>query len=236
MAGHSKFANIKHKKEKEDFKRGKIFTKLAKEITIACKISGSDPNFNPRLRLAISKAKASNMPKDNIEKAIKKGSGEIEGSHLLEVRYEGYGVGGVAVIVDTLTDNKNRTASEIRHAFSKFGGNLGETGSVSWIFDKKGVISVDKEESSEEDIINLALKVGAEDVITTKEKYLVLTDPSSLYEVSDKINLKKDVGMSMIPQNTIMLGGEEREKFINMLNFMDDLDDVQNIYSNIEEI
>ena len=176
------------------------------------------------------------MPKDNIEKAIKKGSGEIEGSHLLEVRYEGYGVGGVAVIVDTLTDNKNRTASEIRHAFSKFGGNLGETGSVSWIFDKKGVISVDKEESSEEDIINLALKVGAEDVITAKEKYLVLTDPSSLYEVSDKINLKKDVGMSMIPQNTIMLGGEEREKFINMLNFMDDLDDVQNIYSNIEEI
>lgn len=233
MAGHSQFANIKRKKEKEDSKRGKIFTVLAKEITIGVKIGGKDPNFNPRLRLAIAKAKSSNMPKENIDKAIKKGSGELEGGNLTEVRYEGYGPGGVAVIVDALTDNKNRTASEVRYAFAKFGGALGEAGSVSWNFDKFGIIEIEKDQIDEEKLMVLAIEAGATDVMID-EIYLVLTKPEDLYEVNDKINLGK-AHIGMIPRDFVKVEDAETvESLEKMLNHIDNLDDVQESYNNWE--
>lgn len=234
MAGHSKFANIKHRKEREDIKRGKIFTKLGRDIIVAVKIGGKDPNFNPRLRLALDKARAANMPKNNIEKAIKRGAGEIDGEQLSEVRYEGYGPHGVAIIVEVLTDNKNRSASEIRHAFNRFNGSLGEN-SVGWLFDRVGLITIDRSLAEEEEIFDIALDSGAVDVLI-EEEYRVLTDPLLLYEVSDKIDLdKKSVEIVMMPKDRVILEGEDRERVIAMLDFIDSLDDVQNIYSNLED-
>ena len=239
MAGHSKWANIKHKKGAADAKRGKLFTKLGKEITIAVKTGGGkDVTFNPRLRLAIEKAKEANMPKDNIERAVKKGAGELDGGELVEVRYEGYGPGGVAVIVDALTDNKNRTAGEVRHAFSKFGGSLGETGSVGWMFDKKGLILVAKDKGNEEDIIDRSLKAGADDISSDDENFFAIyTQVSDLYSVKDQ--LEKDVKvehaeLSMIPNNTTSLEGDALETFNIFVEHTDNLDDTQHIYTNLE--
>ncbi|RUM88407.1 MAG: YebC/PmpR family DNA-binding transcriptional regulator, partial [Thermovibrio sp.] len=180
MAGHSKWANIRHKKAAQDAKRGKIFTKLAREITVAAREGGGDPEKNPRLRAAIEKARKFNMPKENIERAIKRGTGEIAGESYEEVTYEGYGPGGVAIIVKCLTDNRNRTAAEVRHAFSKHGGNLGTSGCVSWMFERKGVISIPAENYDEDTVMMAAIEAGAEDVVREDNKFIVYTNPSDL--------------------------------------------------------
>lgn len=237
MAGHSQFANIKHRKEKEDAKRAKVFTKLAREITIATREGGKDPHFNPRLRLSIEKAKESNMPKDNIERAIKKGAGELGSEVIEEVRYEGYAPGGIAVIVDAVTDNRNRTASEIRHAFNKNGGSLGETGSVSWSFKRLGIFEIEKENILEEVIMEFALNNGAEDFKVTNDSYIILCSPSSFYSLSENLNKKfkiKSSSISMTSNNLIKLEDEEKKNAINLLEALESLEDVQEVYSNLE--
>ena len=239
MAGHSKWANIKHKKAAQDAKRGKIFTKLIKEIIVAAKMGGGDPENNPRLRAAIALAKEHNMPKDNIERAIKKGTGEIESENYEEVIYEGYGPGGVALLVEVLTDNKNRTASAIRHIFTKHGGNLGEAGCVSWIFERKGIIQIEKEGVDFEKLFDDALGAGAEDIDESDEKvYEIITPPSdfesvrkTLEEAGYKIFHAK---LTMIPKNTVKVDEENANKLITLMNKLEDNDDVQNVYSNFE--
>ncbi len=239
MAGHSKWANIKHKKMAQDAKRGKIFTKLIKEIIVAAKMGGGDPENNPRLRAAIALAKEHNMPKDNIERAIKKGTGEIESESYEEVTYEGYGPGGVAILVEVLTDNKNRTASEIRYIFSKHGGSLGEAGCVSWIFERKGIIQIEKQGVDFEKLFDDALSAGADDIDDSDEKiYEIITPPSefenvrkALEEAGYKIVHAK---LTMIPKNTVKVDEENANKLINLMNKLEDNDDVQNVYSNFE--
>lgn len=231
MAGHSKFANIKHKKEKMDLKRGKIFTKLGKEITVATRIGGDDITFNPRLRLAIDRAKVANMPKENIDKAIKKGSGNANTDTLLEITYQGYGISGVALVVDALTDNKNRTASEVRHAFNKFGGSMSD---VSWLFDKKGVIVLGKDVVEENVLFDLVTDLDVDDILV-EDKFKILTDPSMLYKISESIPFSKEiVEISMLPKNRVTLSDEDRDKFMDMVQFIEDLDDVQRVYHNAE--
>lgn len=240
MSGHSKWNTIKRKKGAIDAKRGKIFTKLNKEITLAARLGGSDIEGNSRLRQAILAAKDENMPKENIDRAIKKGAGGAEGSSIYEeLVYEGYGPGGVAVLVEVMTDNKNRTVAEIRHIFSKHGGNLGENGCVSWIFEKKGSILFDKKGLNEDELMNLALESGAEDVREEENEFEVLTDPGLFEKVKKTINDKNvkyiKAQLTMIPQNTVSL--EEEEKAISMLKMMEKLednDDVQNTYANFD--
>ncbi len=239
MSGHNKWSSIKHKKGKEDAKRGRIFTKLIKEITVATRMSGGEPENNPRLRTAIATAKAENMPKDNIERAIKKGTGELEGTTYEEMGFEGYGPGGVAVMVEILTDNKNRAVAEIRHLFSKYNGNLGENGCVAWIFDKKGVIVVNKEAISEDDLLEIVLDVGAEDVNADDEStYEVTTDPADFEAVLEAINGKEIptelAEVSMIPQNTVALEGKKAEQMLKLMEMLEENDDVQNVYANFE--
>jgi YebC/PmpR family DNA-binding regulatory protein len=238
MAGHSKWANIKHKKGKEDARRGKVFTKLIKEITVAARMGGGDPSSNPRLRSAILAAKAENMPKDNLERAIKKGTGEMEGVNYEEMTYEGYGPGGAAIIVESLTDNKNRAIADIRHIFTKYGGNIGSTGCVSWMFDKKGLIVVDKKGANEELLMETAIEAGAEDVKDEGEEFEVITAPDDFEAVKEALDNAKIVCSSaevtMIPQNYSRLEGAEAERMIKMMDALDDCDDVQNVHTNAD--
>lgn len=238
MAGHSKWANIKHKKGKEDARRGKVFTKLIKEITVAARMGGGDPSANPRLRSAILAAKAENMPKDNLERAIKKGTGELEGVNYDEMTYEGYGPGGAAIIVESLTDNKNRAIADIRHIFTKYGGNIGSTGCVSWMFDKKGLIVVDKKTANEELLMEIAIEAGAEDVKDEGDEFEVITAPDDFETVKEALDNAKilcsSAEVTMIPQNYTRIEGTDAEKMIKMMDALDDCDDVQNVHTNAD--
>ncbi|WP_456457171.1 YebC/PmpR family DNA-binding transcriptional regulator [Thermovibrio sp.] len=238
MAGHSKWANIRHRKAAQDAKRGKIYTKLAREITVAAREGGGDPEKNPRLRAAIEKARKFNMPKENIERAIKRGTGELQGESYEEITYEGYGPGGVAVIVKCLTDNRNRTASEVRHVFSKHGGNLGTSGCVSYLFNRKGVITVDAEKYDEETVMMAAIEGGAEDVVKEEDKFVIYTEPSELEQVRKAV---VDAGieveeakLDLIPTTTTRVEGETAQKVLKLLMALEDLDDVQEVYSNFD--
>ena len=238
MSGHSKWHTIKHKKGALDAKRGKLFTKLIKEISISARSGGGDVNGNARLRKAVNDAKAGNMPNDTIDRAIKRGTGELEGVHYEEVTYEGYGPGGVAVMVQTTTDNRNRTVSELRHIFSKNGGNLGESGSVAWMFNKKGQIIVDATIKGEDEMLEIALDAGAEDMRNEGESYEILTAAEDFHAVLDKI---KAVGIepvsaeiAMIPINTIKLEGSLVNQMLKLYDALDDHDDVQSLASNFE--
>lgn len=238
MSGHSKWSTIKRKKGALDAKRGKIFTKLAKEITVASKAGGGDPAGNPRLRTAIAGAKAENMPKDNIEKAIKKGTGEIEGVTYEECSYEGYGPGGVAILIEVMTDNKNRTLPEIRTTMNKNCGNMGEAGSVAWIFDRKGMIVINAADSTEEDLMEVTLEAGAEDIVTEEEAFEIYTDQSTFEDVRQAI---EDAGIkiasaeiTMKPQTTVKLEGKEAEQMIRLLDALEDLDDIQKVHANFD--
>jgi YebC/PmpR family DNA-binding regulatory protein len=239
MSGHSKWATIKHKKGALDAKRGKIFTRLIKEITIAAKTGGGgDPDGNPRLRTAIAAAKAENMPADNIKRAIQRGTGELEGVSYEEITYEGYGPGGVALIVEVLTDNKNRAVSEIRHAFSKNGGNLGESNSVSWMFTKKGVIVVAKSAASEDKLTEIVLEAGAEDLSDEGETWEILCDPKDFEAVTEALKAAKisteHAEVTKIASTYTKLEGTQANAMIRLLEALEDLDDTQNVYSNFD--
>jgi YebC/PmpR family DNA-binding regulatory protein len=239
MSGHSKWSSIKHKKGAADAKRGKVFTKLIKEITVAARMGGSgDPDANPRLRTAIAAAKNENMPKDNIDRAIKKGTGELEGVNYEESSYEGYGPGGAAVLVESLTDNKNRAVADIRHIFSKCGGNLGENGCVAWMFDKKGYIVVERSAIDEDSLMEVALEAGAEDVRSDESNFEVITAPEDFEEVKAAIDAKAiaylDAEVTMLPQTTADLEGKEAEQMIRLMDMLDDCDDVQKVYTNAD--
>ncbi|HRP91381.1 MAG: YebC/PmpR family DNA-binding transcriptional regulator [Ignavibacteriaceae bacterium] len=237
MSGHSKWATIKRKKAVLDSKRGKIFTKLIKEITIAAR-DGGDVNGNPRLRLAVDNAKAANMPLDNIERAIKKATGELEGVTYHELTYEGYGPAGAAVLVEVATDNKNRTVAEVRHLFSKNGGSMGETGSVAWMFDRKGVITLPAEGKKEADIMEIILEAGADD-LTTEEDYFEITTSIESFETVRRALVDKNfnienASLQWIAKNMIEVKGEDAEKTLKMIEGLEDLDDVQNVFSNAD--
>lgn len=239
MSGHSKWSSIKHKKGAADAKRGKVFTKLIKEITVAARMGGSgDPGTNPRLRTAIAAAKAENMPKDNIERAIKKGTGELDGASYEEAIYEGYGPGGAAVLVESLTDNKNRTVAEIRHLFSKNGGSMGEAGCVSWMFDKKGYLSVGKDSIEEDRLMEAALEAGAEDIREDDGIFEIITAPEDFETVKsalDRASILCDVmEITMLPQSTTSLLGKEAEQMIRLMEGLEDCDDVQQVYTNAD--
>jgi YebC/PmpR family DNA-binding regulatory protein len=238
MSGHSKWATIKHKKGALDAKRGKIFTRLIKEITIAAKGGGGDPDGNPRLRGAIAAAKAENMPADNIKRAVQKGTGELEGASYEEMTYEGYGPGGVALLVDVLTDNKNRAASEIRHAFSKNGGNLGSPGSVAHMFSKKGVIVVAKSAAAEDKLTEIVLDAGAEDLTDEGENWEVITGPKEYEAVMNALTEAKikpeHAEVTMISSTYTKLDGAPAAQMMRLLEAIDDLDDTQNVYSNFD--
>jgi len=237
MSGHSKWATIKHKKAATDAKRGKIFTRLIKEIMIAAR-SGGDPDGNPRLRTAITAAKAVSMPSDNIKKAIMRGTGELEGGQIDEVMFEGYGPGGAAVLVMVATDNRNRTVSEIRHAFSKQGGNLGEQGSVAWMFERKSQIIIEKEKASEDTLMNLVLEAGADDLKDSGDSWEILSDPNSHEGVLAALQTAgiETVAseVAMIPKNLMELEGKNAAGMVRLLETLEDQDDVQNVYSNFD--
>ena len=238
MAGHSKWANIKHRKGAQDAKRGKVFTKIIKEITVAARIGGSEIESNPRLRKAITNAKSNNMPAENIERAIKKGSGSLPGVNYEEVFYEGYGPSGVAIMLEVITDNKNRSVAEIRHAFSKFDGNLGENGSVSWIFEKKGLIRLKLNNSIEENLYEIAINSGAEDIAQNDDDFIIKVHPDNLLKLKDL--LEKDglkilsYNITMIPKTYQTLKENELEKIIALLKILENNDDVIGIYSNLK--
>jgi YebC/PmpR family DNA-binding regulatory protein len=238
MAGHSKWANIRHKKGAADARRGKIFTKLIKEITVAARLGGGDANANPRLRSAIAAAKAENMPKDNWERAIKKGTGELEGVNYEETTYEGYGPGGAAILIDSLTDNKNRAVSEIRHALNKHGGNMGESGSVSWIFEQKGYIVVERGSIEEDKLMEIALEAGAEDVRDDGENFEVIANPSdfeNVKEAVEKASIPFDLAeVTMLPKTLTPVDGESAEKLMRLIDALEDCDDVQKVYTNAD--
>ncbi len=238
MSGHSKWASIKHKKGALDAKRGKIFTKIIKEITVAARLGGGDIDSNPRLRTIVLKAKAENMPKDNIERAIKKGTGDLEGVDYVEGTYEGYGPGGVAILIDTLTDNKNRTAADIRSILSKNGGNLGETGCVSYLFQRKGLITFDSSKYTEDEIFETALEAGAEDVSTEDGVIEVITDPEDFNSVLEALQeagfSTQSAEITKIPDSTITLSDEKTRKALKLIEKIDDHDDVQSVSTNLE--
>lgn len=238
MSGHSKWSTIKHKKSKEDARRGKIFTKLIREITVAARMGGGDPNGNPRLRAAIQAAKAENMPKENIERAIKKGTGELPGVAYEEATFEGYGPGGVAVLVEILSDNRKRTVADIRHIFTKHAGNLGEAGCVSWIFEKKGLIAFEKDKVDEEKLMDVALEAGALDVRETEKEYEVLTAPGDFEKVKRKLEeaqlMPVYAEISMLPQTTVRLTGKEAQQMLKLMESLEDSDDVQHVYANFD--
>ncbi len=239
MSGHSKWSSIKHKKGAADAKRGKIFTKLIKEITVAARMGGSgDPDANPRLRTAILAAKAENMPKDNIERGIKKGTGELEGVDYEENTYEGYGPGGAAVFLESLTDNKNRAVADIRHIFAKCGGNLGENGCVAWMFDKKGYIVVERSAIDEDSLMETALEAGAEDVREDDSNFEIITAPEDFEAVKAAIDENKipylDAEVTMLPQTATSLQGKEADQMIRLMDMLDDCEDVQKVYTNAD--
>lgn len=240
MSGHSKWATIKRKKAAIDAKRGKIFTKLIKEITIAARHGGGDIGGNPRLRLAVDNAKAQNMPQDNIDRAIKKATGELEGVTYHELTYEGYAPAGVAVLVEVATDNKNRTVAEVRHLFSKNGGSLGEGGSVAWMFDRKGIITLPKQNKSEDDIMEIILEAGADDIQTEEDFFEVSTSIESFESVRKALAEKgleiENASLQWVAKNMIEVKGEDSEKVMKLIESLEDLDDVQNVYSNADII
>ena len=238
MAGHSKWSQIKRKKAANDAKRGKLFTSLIREITVAARSGGGDPSFNPRLRLAIDNAKAANMPLDNIERAIKRGTGELEGVDYEEITYEGYGPGGVALYIETLTDNGNRTVSEIRYILSRNGGSLGTTGSVAWQFERKGQIYVSADQYDEESLMMAALEAGAEDMEREDDTYVISTDPASFHEGQDALREQgstfEQAELAMVPKTMVEVKGEEAVRLVKLLDALDDADDVQKVYSNAD--
>ncbi len=240
MSGHSKWATTKHKKAAADAKRGKVFTRITKELTIAAKLGGGDADGNPRLRTAMLKAKEANMPQDNIKRAIQKGTGELPGVSYEEVTYEGYGPGGVAVMVECLTDNKNRTVADIRHILGKGGGSLGENGCVSWMFDQKGYIVVDKKAVSEDELMDLALNAGAEDMTSDPEEpnYEIFTAPGDFEAVRSALEEKgikmEAAEVTMIPQSYVKLEGKEASQMLRLMDMLEDCDDTQNVYANFD--
>lgn len=240
MSGHSKWAQIKHKKAHTDAKRGKVFTKIVKEIAIAARLGGGDPDGNPRLRTAIEKAKEVNMPHDNIKKAVMKGTGELPGVSYEEFFYEGYGPSGVAIMIEVLTDNKNRTLPEIRHILAKNGGSLGETGCVSWMFDKRGYILVNKSRASEDAVMAAALEAGAEDMKNDpqEENYEIVTAPEDINKVKDAIGKEgipvESAEVTMLPQNYVVLDGKAAEQMVRLMDALEDNEDVQNVYANFD--
>ncbi|MEX1330468.1 MAG: YebC/PmpR family DNA-binding transcriptional regulator [Desulfobacterales bacterium] len=238
MSGHSKWSSIKHKKAATDAKRGKIFTKLIKEITVAARMGGGDIEANPRLRTAVAAARSENMPKENIERAIKKGTGELEGVNYEESTYEGYGPGGAAVLIESLTDNKNRTVADIRSIFGKNGGNLGENGCVAWMFDKKGYIAVERNSIDEEALMETALDAGAEDIREDDSNFEVITAPGDFEAVRDAME-KASIAhiaaeVTMLPQTTTNLTGKEAEQMVRLMEMLEDCDDVQKVYTNAD--
>jgi len=239
MAGHSKWANIKRRKGAVDAKRGKIFTRIIKEIIVAARLGGGDPGGNPRLRTAIAAAKAENMPKENIDRAIKKGTGELEGVTYEEITYEGYGPGGVAVLVESMTDNRVRTVAEVRHAFSKHGGNMGEANCVSWMFDKKGQMVVDKGAIDEDELMDLALEAGAEDLLPEDDSFQVICAPEDFEQVSEALRGKGvgfvEAGVTMIPRNVVEVNdAKTAAQLMKMLEVLEDNDDVQQVHANFD--
>lgn len=238
MSGHSKWSTIKHKKAAKDARRGKLFTKLIKEITVAARMGGGDINTNPRLRAAVAAAKAASMPGDNIERAIKKGTGELEGVTYEEIQYEGYGPGGVAILAHVLTDNKNRTVSEIRRLFTKHGGNLGETGCVAWMFDKKGVITVDKSQIDEDRLVGLVLDAGGEDVKEDDGVFEVITRPEDFERVKERLEREKiaiaSAQVAMVPKNTVTVDEKHVEQILKLTEEIEDHDDVQSVSANFD--
>lgn len=238
MSGHSKWHSIKHKKAKVDAARGRIFTKVIKELTVAARIGGGDADTNPRLRVALNAAKSVNMPAKNIENAIQKGTGELPGVVYEDVSYEGYGPGGVAMFIEAVTDNKNRTVAEVRHLLSKYGGNLGESGSVAWMFEKKGMITVPAERYSEDELMEIMLEAGAEDMEQESELYEIYTAFEDFHQVRNELE-EKDIAIesaetTMIPQNTIKLEGKNADQLMKLMNILDEHDDVQNVYANFD--
>lgn len=236
MSGHSKWANIKHQKALTDAKKGKVFTRLIKEITVAARIGGGDTTMNPRLRLAVEKAQQANMPKDNVERAIKRGAGELEGVNYEEIRYEGYGISGAAVIVDCLTDNRTRTVADVRHAFTKFGGNLGTDGSVAFLFKHCGQLIL-APGADEDKVMEIALEAGAEDIVSHEDGSIeVITQPTSEFHTVkaalEKAGLKAEIAeVTMRPETEAVMSGEEGEKMQRLLDALESLDDVQNVYT-----
>jgi YebC/PmpR family DNA-binding regulatory protein len=238
VAGHSKWSQIKRKKAVNDAKRGKLFTGLIREITVAARAGGGDPNFNPRLRLAVDTAKEANMPADNIDRAIKRGTGELEGVDYEEIVYEGYGPGGVAIYIETLTDNANRTVAEVRHILSRNGGSLGTSGSVAWQFDRKGQLYVDATRHDEESLMLAALEAGAEDVQQDDDTFIVSTDVTTFHAVQDALREQgitpDEAELAMVPKATVEIAGEEAARLLKLLDLLDDADDVQTVYSNAD--
>jgi YebC/PmpR family DNA-binding regulatory protein len=238
MSGHSKWATTKHKKAATDAKRSNMFTKLAKEITVAAKLGGGDPNGNPRLRTAIAKAKGVSLPAENIKRAIQKGTGELPGVAYEEIIYEGYGPGGVAVICEVMTDNRNRTVSEIRNIFSKAGGNMGDTGCVSWMFHKKGYFVVNRAKVGEDKLMTLALDAGAEDMQTEDDNFVITTPPNDFEKVRKALEdagVVPDVAeVTMVPQTYVKLDGKEAQQMLRLVEALEDNDDVQNVYANFD--
>ncbi len=239
MSGHSKWASIKHKKAATDAKRGQLFTKLIKELAMAARIDGGDPDTNSRLRKAIADAKAANMPSDNIKRAIMKGTGQLEGTSYDEMTYEGYGPGGVAIFVETLTDNKNRTVSELRHIFTKNGGNIGESGCVAWMFHRRGYIVVEKSQASEDELMDLILEAGAEDLQEDGSNYEIITAPEE-HEAVEKalkdhnIEIAASNNLSMIPQNFVKLEGKTAQQCLRLMEELEDHDDAQHVWANFD--
>ncbi|RMF89399.1 MAG: YebC/PmpR family DNA-binding transcriptional regulator [Nitrospinota bacterium] len=238
MSGHSKWSQIRYKKAAVDARRGKLFSKVIREITVAARLGGGDPDANPRLRTAIQTARAVNMPQENIQRAIQKGTGELEGAAYEEVVYEGYGPGGVAILLTALTDNKNRTVAELRHIFSRYGGNLGEVGCVAWMFNKKGLIVVEKDQIEEEDLMLLALEAGAEDIKAEGDTYEILTAVEDFEQVKQALQehqLEISVAeISMIPQATVKLEGKQAQQMLKLMEALEDHDDVQHVYANFD--
>lgn len=238
MSGHSKWSKVKHIKAREDAKRGKIFSKLIREIMVCARDGGGDINFNPRLRTIVATAKAANMPNDNIDRAIKKGTGELGGVSFEEVTYEGYGPGGVAIMIDVLTDNKNRTVAEIRHIMARNNGSLGEGGCVAWNFDKKGLIMVDASEASEDALLDAALEAGAEDIETEGDTYEITTAPNEVMEVKDALESAgikvAEAEITKLPKSTVQVEGKTAEAALKLMDALEDQDDVQHVYSNFD--
>ncbi len=238
MSGHSKWHSIKYKKAAQDAKRGKIFTKIIRELAVAARLGGGDPDTNPRLRKAIAEAKAVNMPADNIKRAIKKGTGELEGITYEEISYEGYGPGGVAIYVEALSDNKNRTVSELRHIFSKNGGHIGESGCVAWMFQRKGYIVVEQAKASEDELLDIALEAGAEDLREDGSNYEIFTTPEDFESVVNSLKEHEielaASNLGYIPQNYVKLEGKQAHQLLRLMEELEDHDDVQNVWANFD--
>lgn len=238
MAGHSKWAQIKRKKAVTDARRGKLWSKLLKEVSVAARIGGEDPAGNARLRTAIQDARAANVPNDNIDRAVKRGSGTLDDVVYEEVTYEGYGAGGVAILIETMTENRNRTVSDVRHLFSKHGGNLGENGCVGWMFDKRGYFVIDRSTMAEEDFMDLAIEVGAEDISIEEETFEIYSKPEEYAAMREALEERgvalEESQLAMLPQSTVELAGEDAGKVLRLLEALEDHDDVQHVWSNFE--